>query len=535
MTDASPAPKRAILIGTIDTLAPLAQQLAASRAVPTIVGAVLAEGTIAGESRLGPLTLLGTLDDLPAIARTLRPSVAIVSLPAAMADLILRVRQDLEALHLAERLVPVLDEVLAEPGTLALLAGVGAQQAVPPASLGPKIDTATLIDRVPHEIDRALVGRQITGRRVLVTGAGGSIGSELARIACGFDPELIVLMERSENALFEIDRQIARRFPGVRRRPMLHDVVDADATFRRIAEVRPHLVLHAAAHKHVPLMEEHPADAVTNNLFGTKGVADACQQVGVERMVLISTDKAVNPTSVMGATKRLAERYVQFLHHRGFAGPAGGGTRYSIVRFGNVLGSAGSVLPIWSAQLAEGGPITLTDPRMTRYFMTIREAASLVLQAASMDHEPLDLAPVFVLDMGAPVRILDMAQRFVRAHGFEPRLVRASTDPAVLSAIDGVLLAAGAAGRPAVDIVITGIRPGEKLHEELAYHAELLTRTEHPGITAWTAESPPLADVTDLLADMGRVRASEDHRAVLEAIARHVPELVRPAPVRRAS
>lgn len=542
---------RAILIGTDRTLPGLAAQIGSLSGGIDVLGSVRADGEPLGEAltvsgRTGPgLTVrgLGGLDDLPTIARTLKPAVALVSLPTERADLILRVRVMLGELGVGERLVPVLDELIAEPGTIGMLSAIGSG----PASLGPRIDTATLVDRTPHEIDRAAVGRQITGRRVLVTGAGGSIGSELARVACGFEPDLIVLMDRSENALFEIDRQLARRFPQVRRRPILHDVVDAEATLRRLGEIKPHLVLHAAAHKHVPLMEEHPADAVRNNLFGTKSVADASQRVGVERMVLVSTDKAVNPTSVMGATKRLAERYVQCLHHRSHGGShgelhgqgGGDGTRYAIVRFGNVLGSAGSVLPIWSAQLAEGGPVTLTDPRMTRYFMTIREAASLVLQAASMDGVCAPNSPVFVLDMGKPCRILDLAERFVRAHGYEPRLVRHATDPAVLEAQDGVLalaqdLPTKDLSRPAIDIVVTGIRPGEKLHEELAYGAELLEGTEHPGVTAWTAESPPLADVAELVADMSRVRASENHHEVLEAIMRHVPELVRPEPVRQA-
>ncbi len=192
----------------------------------------------------------------------------------------------------------------------------------------------------------------------------------------------------------KIDRMMARRFPEVPRKALMHDVVDAEQTLRHMVALKPHAIFHAAAHKHVPLMEDHPSHAVTNNLFGTKSIADAAQAVGAERFVMISSDKAVNPTSVMGATKRLAEMYTQALACTSRR------TSFSMVRFGNVLGSACSVLPIWGSQLAEGGPITVTDPRMTRYFMTISEAATLVIQAGAIDIKPGQTPSIFVLDMG---------------------------------------------------------------------------------------------------------------------------------------
>jgi len=279
------------------------------------------------------------------------------------------------------------------------------------AGPAPRIDLAALIGRTPHEMDREAVGRVLRGRRVLITGAGGSIGGELARVAAEFEPSLLVLMERAENALFEIDRQMARHFPGVQRKAVLHDVVDAEATLRLCQKITPQVVFHAAAHKHVPLMEDHPAHAVTNNLFGTKSIADAAVAVGAERFVMISSDKAVNPTSVMGATKRLAEMYVRGLggeiaNRKSPIANEGQGTRLSMVRFGNVLGSAASVLTIWAQQIAEGGPLTITDPRMTRYFMTIPEAATLVVQSAALEAGGVG---VFVLDMGEPVRIVELA------------------------------------------------------------------------------------------------------------------------------
>jgi FlaA1/EpsC-like NDP-sugar epimerase len=225
---------------------------------------------------------------------------------------------------------------------------------------------------------------------------------------------------------------------------------------------------------------------------------------------MVSTDKAVNPTSVMGATKRLAELYVQ-----GLASTGSGGTSYSMVRFGNVIGSACSVMQIWSSQLAEGGPITVTDPRMTRYFMTIPEAAGLVMQAGALE-PAVGAAPVYVLDMGEPVRILDLAKRFVRAHGFEPRVVSQPErrGEVVVSAVS-----------PTIDIVFTGIRPGEKLHEELAYEAELLARTTHPAIRAWSGCARTAPDVSSMVRDLSMVDGGANRTHVISVIRRHLPEL----------
>jgi FlaA1/EpsC-like NDP-sugar epimerase len=259
---------------------------------------------------------------------------------------------------------------------------------------------------------------------------------------------------------------------------------------------------------------------VTNNLFGTKSIADAALAVGAERFVMISSDKAVNPTSVMGATKRLAEMYVQHCNALAAARPAPR-TSFTMVRFGNVLGSACSVLPIWGAQLAEGGPVTVTDPRMTRYFMTIHEAATLVIQAGAIDAHDTTKGPqptIFVLDMGEPVRILDLARRFIHLHGFESRSPDAPGEGPSLKL----------AGRE-IDIVFTGARPGEKLHEELAYTAETLLPTPYPGILALKASAHADFDATTMIADLSAVRSSHDRAAVIRAIRDNVPEMA-PAP-----
>ncbi|MFN0011522.1 MAG: polysaccharide biosynthesis protein [Phycisphaerales bacterium] len=392
----------------------------------------------------------------------------------------------------------------------------------PRLALRPDMDPAVLIGRTHHGLDRAAVAAILTGKRILITGAGGSIGSELARVAAAFNPERLILMERAENALFSIDNQLARRFPGIPRSAVLHDVVDAEHTLEIVCTHRPHVIFHAAAHKHVPLMEDHPSHAVNNNLFGTKAIADAALACGAERFVLISTDKAVNPTSVMGATKRLAEMYVSSL--------AAGPTCFSMVRFGNVLASACSVIPIWAAQLADGAPITITDPRMTRYFMTIPEAATLVAQAAALSSDPTS-APLYVLDMGEPVRILDLALRFVRLSGYQPR-VRTDTLPPGTQ-LPVTLDAPIDLAAPTVDIVFSGIRPGEKLFEQLAYEAENLAPTTHPGIGSWKMGNPGATPagtqaITHMIDDMASVRrwgGADQTGRVLELLRKHVPEM----------
>jgi len=493
---------RAVVITTPGLASHLAAQLAATPDAPRPVGCLL---TVAGAG--GMLPVLGEVGDLPRLHAARPFTAAIVSLPAAEKATALRVRAQLRRLGIVERFVPTLLDTLAQG---------------PPTPQGATdLDAMDLIGRMPYGIDRRSVARIIEGKRVLITGAGGSIGSELSRIAATFKPAQLILVERSENALFEIDRQLARLFPDMPRKAVLHDVVDADATLRQMVQLKPHTVFHAAAHKHVPLMEENPAHAVTNNLFGTKSIADAALAVGTERFVMISSDKAVNPTSVMGATKRLAEMYVQSMNDRQHA-QRGARTSFTMVRFGNVLGSACSVVPIWSAQLAEGGPVTVTDPRMTRYFMTIPEAATLVLQAGAIDAHDASggAAPtIFVLDMGEPIRILDLAKRFIALQGFDPGYALAPRGESE------ILHGAGGYPESQIDIVFTGARPGEKLYEELSYSAEALLPTPYPGILALAASVHADFDVTSMVAELSGLRGSQERAGVIAAIRRHVPEM----------
>lgn len=460
----------AILIGQHATCHRLEQQLALMERRPISLGWILTELSGARNNESTPV--LGTVSELDAIIARRRPAVALVSLPAVMNEQILSIRTRLRKLGIPDRFMPTLEDQVA---------GIGPRTHL-------TIDYADLLDRPPRHLDIEAIREVLEGRRVLVTGAGGSIGSELARIASRFDPAQLILMDRSESALFEIDRQIARLAPELPRRAVLHDVVDAVGTLEYFEQLRPEVIFHTAAHKHVPMMEDHPAAAVDNNLFGTRSVADASDAVNAARFVMISSDKAVNPVSIMGATKRLSELYVQHLNLRS-------DTQCTTVRFGNVLASSGSVLEIWSRQIADGGPLTVTDPRMTRYFMTIPEAASLVIQAAALAETDVSAGEVFLLDMGEPIRILSLAEQFIRLHGLEPRL-------------PGERPSAGTVG--AIDIHFTGMRPGERLYEELAFDAECMRPTQHPDINIWTLLPPDDRYIEEMVRVLAPERRERD-------------------------
>jgi FlaA1/EpsC-like NDP-sugar epimerase len=331
------------------------------------------------------------------------------------------------------------------PGIYQLLAGHKS------VSRTPQIDITQLLRRQPVHIDETEVAASLTGARVLVTGAGGSIGRELCRQIARFNPAKIILLGHGENSIFEIDLDLGLSYPDLVRQPVIADIRDERRIDWVIENNRPDVIFHAAAHKHVPLMEASIGEAMANNVLGTRNLLAAAEQHGVERFVLISSDKAVNPTSVMGATKRLAELLVAGAARRS-------GRRYIAVRFGNVLGSRGSVIPVFQQQIAGGGPVTVTHPDMYRYFMTIPEAVQLVLQAAVLGRR----GEVFVLDMGQPVRILDLANDLIRLSGLEP-------------------------GRD-IKINFTGLRPGEKLVEELFLEREDYKRTKHPRIFVASGE-----------------------------------------------
>jgi len=448
--------------------------------------------------------------DLGAALEMYEIDIVVVSLPAAFEDLVPGIRRRVRSAGRETRVVrPLRDQILGSPSpdrsdpVLRIRKG--------------RVDPARLLARRPRPVDEVSIDASIEGRRVLVTGAGGSIGSELARRVARHRPAEIILVERSENALFEIDRGLDHDHPEIARRAVLHDVVDEERTAERIGDLGPHVVFHAAAHKHVPMLEEHPREAVRNNVFGTRSILEASVAAGADTFVLVSTDKAVRPRSIMGATKRIAERLVQ----RVAADLGPDRLRGRIVRFGNVLGSSGSVLRIWSSQLRDGRPITVTDPAMTRYFMTIPEAATLVLQAAAFADDPADRtigpADVHLLDMGEPVPILDLAHRFLALQERFGVVVPSEGDP--------VAAARAAAGPSAVPIVMTGTRPGERLHETLADEGEPMHPTPHPGIHRLRS-MPPEADwLADVLAELADAIVEGRSEEVVAAVRRAVPSL----------
>ncbi len=392
--------------------------------------------------------VLGTGEELGSLARKHGIKRVLIAIPSATGPQMVRILRFAIEAGVDYKMVPSLGELI--QGT----------------DLGKQIrDVAVedLLGRKPVQLDQDLIRERIEGKVVMVTGAGGSIGSEICRQIAQFHPLALVGFDEAETPLFQIDRELAKRFPGLAFHPEIGDITRPDMLRRVMQQYEPSIVYHAAAYKHVSMMERHVFAAVENNVFGTWHVALAAANHGVEDFVLISTDKAVRPTSLMGATKRVAELVIRALHMES-------GTKFAAVRFGNVLGSNGSVVPIFKEQIAAGGPVTVTHPEMRRYFMTIPEAAQLVVQAFAIGKG----GEVFVLDMGEPVKIVDLARDLILLSGLQPERD--------------------------INIQFTGSRPGEKLFEELNLHDEHLVPTSHSQIRSYV--SPYDVDVRQVKAYM---------------------------------
>ena len=379
---------------------------------------------------VGGIRVLGTTRDLPRLVDDLKIKQVVLAIDQAQGKDIRRILDMCSALPVRAQIVPSLDEIATGRVSVSRIRDV---------------EIEDLLGREPVQLDDKNLHEFLTAKTVMVTGAGGSIGSELVRQIANYRPKQIVLVERAEFFLFEISREVSAGYPDVLSVPLIADVCDEPRMHEIFEQYSPEVVFHAAAHKHVPLMEINTIEAVKNNIFGTETVGRLAGEYGASSFVLVSTDKAVNPTSVMGASKRVAEIVVQALDQIY-------DTHYIAVRFGNVLGSAGSVVPIFREQIQAGGPITVTHRDMRRYFMTIPEASQLVLQAAAIG----DGGEIFVLDMGQPVKILDLAEDMVRLSGLTPY--------------------------EDIDIVFSGVRQGEKLFEELEITGENLLKTRNPKI-----------------------------------------------------
>ncbi|MFC4100421.1 polysaccharide biosynthesis protein [Paenibacillus xanthanilyticus] len=379
------------------------------------------------KTRIFGIAVLGDRNDIADVVKSTNAEEIIIAMPSVGREQVSEIIELCKDTSAKTKIIPGLSDLITGKVSVTSLRDV---------------DVEDLLGREPVRPDLNGIAEYVENKIVLVTGAGGSIGSELSRQIASFKPKKLLLLGHGENSIYSIEMELRFNYPSLQLETIIADVQDRS----RIDEVfrlhNPRVVFHAAAHKHVPLMERNPAEAVKNNVFGTRNVADAADKYQVERFVLISSDKAVNPSSIMGATKRMAEMYIQSMD-------ATSKTKFVAVRFGNVLGSRGSVIPRFREQIMNGGPVTVTHPDMVRYFMTIPEAVQLVIQAGAFAQG----GEIFVLDMGAPVKILNLAEDVIRLSGYEPY--------------------------QDIDIAFTGMREGEKLFEELLLNEEEITKTKH--------------------------------------------------------
>ncbi len=497
-----------ILAGAVDTADLFIRALAARRGPGWRVTGILAPRARQAGRRVHGVPILGAAEDAGAVLDRLRaagrlPAMLILTDPALAGPRLEALIDAADRHGLPVRRAPRPTEL--DPA--AVEDGRGTEEGERRRIDLRPVAIEELLDRPQVPLDREGMARLVQGRRVLVTGAGGTIGSELARQIAALGPATLTLLDHGEFALYEIDLELSERHPRVVRRPVLADVRDAPRIRRLMEDARPDLVFHAAALKHVPMVENDPLEGLLTNALGTRIIADAARANGCRAMVFISTDKAVNPTSVMGASKRLAEMYCQALDVS--ARTAGGGMRCVTVRFGNVLGSTGSVVPLFRRQLERGGPLTVTHPDMRRYFMTVREAVGLVLQASVVGSEGVadsggDLdtmlrdGGIFVLDMGKPVKIVDLARRMIRLAGLTPE--------------------------EDVEIRFTGLRPGEKLFEEMFHGQEPPRPTRYPGLLVATPRTSDAALVGRAIDEIAAAARGGNGRLALAGLGRMVPE-----------
>jgi len=422
--------RRALIIGAGDAGAIVAREMQKNPQINLLPVGFLDDNPAKQKQQIYGIPVIGTIDDLSKVLDSHRVSEVIIAIPSAPGNVVRKVADVCRVKGVPFRTMPGIYELLGGKVNINRLR---------------EVEITDLLRREPTQVQDDKVGTVISGKTVMVTGAGGSIGSELCRQISRWGPSELLLLGHGENSIFEVLMELKENYPSLPIHPIICDIRDYPRLSAIFRQHRPQVVFHAAAHKHVPLMEVNVEDAVSNNILGTKNVVNAAIESGVDQLVMISTDKAIRPVNVMGATKRLAELLVLDAANRT-------GKEFSVVRFGNVLGSRGSVVPLFKRQIARGGPITVTHPDMKRYFMTIPEAVYLVLQAASLCQS----GETFVLNMGQQVRIMDLAEDLIRLSGLQP-------------------------GKD-IEIVFTGIRPGEKLSEDLWDDGHPFISTDHPDI-----------------------------------------------------
>jgi FlaA1/EpsC-like NDP-sugar epimerase len=422
--------RKALIIGAGDAGALVVREVQKNPQLSIIpVGLLDDDEEKQGQSIHG-VPVVGKLNDLRTQARRLDADEAIMAIPSAPGSVLRQVAEECRAADIPFRTMPGIYELIGGKVSVNRLR---------------EVDITDLLRREPTQIDRQSVGGHLKGKRVLITGAGGSIASELCRQVARWSPSQLILLGHGENSIFEIFVELHSDFPNLEMKPLIADVRDKNRVAPIFTQFKPDIIFHTAAHKHVPLMEANVAEAVTNNVTGTKNVVEAAQAAGVPQLIMVSTDKAVRPASVYGATKRIAEWIVMDAKDHGVLS-------YSVVRFGNVLGSRGSVVPLFKRQIAQGGPVTVTHPEMERYFMTIPEAVHLVLQASTFAQQ----GQLYMLEMGKPVKIVDLANDLIRLSGLQPN--------------------------EDIQIEFSGLRPGEKLSEQLWEQGAEYKDTSHPDI-----------------------------------------------------
>ncbi|HEV8179962.1 MAG TPA: nucleoside-diphosphate sugar epimerase/dehydratase [Gaiellaceae bacterium] len=472
--------KEVVVVGAGDAGRLIVQEMQRSRMLNYTPIGFVDDDPRKRHTRIMGVRVLGAIDELPRVLREHRPDEVLIAMPSVSGEVRRRIVETAQQLRIVVKTLPGLYELIA--------GDIGLAGQIRP------VQVEDVLGREPVEVDFHEVASYLEGHTVLVTGAGGSIGSELCRQIARVRPSRLILVDNAEGPLFEIERELVAERDFTAALPKLVDVKDRKALRREVFEkYQPTVVFHAAAYKHVAMLETHPLESVRNNVAGTRILVELAAEFGVERFVFVSTDKAVNPKTVMGQSKALCEWIVESFGHRRDVS-----TRFVAVRFGNVLNSSGSVIPIFRKQIERGGPVTVTHPEMTRYFMTIPEAVSLVVQAGAIGGR----GQVFVLDMGEPVRIVDLAQNMIRLSGKEPRL----PDDPTTSSRD-------------VRIAFIGSRAGEKLHEELWSEDDSVGATTHPKILRlsrppvdpdWLegqlAELERLADEGDTLEVVGKLR-----------------------------
>lgn len=439
MTNIHEQKNRALIVGAGQAGTILAKQMKQSINSDLIPVAFVDDDLNKQKLKMLDIPVKGTVEDIPKIVEELTIDHIIIAIPSLTKKDIQEIFEHCSKTKAKVKIMPSIEAVMT--GKLSV-------------SEMREVKIEDLLGREEVKLDMEAISEKLTNKTILVTGAGGSIGSEICRQIIKFNPRKLILLGHGENSIYTIDMELRQKVPLYSEIiPVIADIQDRNRIFDIVSEFKPNVIYHAAAHKHVPLMEYNPMEAVKNNIYGTKNVAEAADTFGVDYFVMISTDKAVNPPNIMGATKRFAEMIIQNL-------AKSSNTKFAAVRFGNVLGSRGSVVPLFKKQIAAGGPVTITDVRMTRYFMTIPEASRLVIQAGTLASG----GEVFVLDMGEPVKVVDLARKLIRLSGYTEE---------------------------EIGIIETGIRPGEKLYEELMNESEKQSEVIYPKI--YVGKSTPMA------------------------------------------